>query len=608
MAEHATGRASPTLLKTSRGLLCVLILLLLGIVFFVFRGVLGHEFVHYDDSMNICDNPHVNGLTAENIVWMLTDTTCSRYMPLGWMCYALDRQLFGLNPHIWHAGNLLVHLLNTLLLFFVLKELVFLAAVKREAAQREKISTWCGALGALCWAVNPLRVEPVAWASARIYGMLVLFALVWIFAWLRAQSSQTPRQRRCYSWLALGAYAASLLTYPIALFAPVVLLALDVFPLRRAPQKLNGWWQRENWNLWRDKIPFFLVSATVLAVTVGARMGADPRFRPVTLAEFGLVDRAMQACYVLAYYVWKPWAPFSLSAAYPTLHAFNPFDLKFIASGVFVVLTTVFVLRSYRRWPALFALWICHGLILLPVLGLSEYPHSAYDRYSHLHSVLWSAAIAGGLYFLWDSVRRRIVCGMLMAACVLFAFLSVSQVPIWKNSFTIYGSIVARFGENPGRGRFDESLGVFYLRAGQTNQAVESFKNAVYYDARRTDRHIYVEEIIPRSERKLAEISLNSGDLTGAVTHLEAALKSERRPVYIVALALRFSATLAKLNRESEALPWLRRAIETVPENPALHHELGNVLQTLGRDAEARPHFDEERRLKAAAGERAGRS
>ncbi len=588
---------------------CILVLSLVAIVFIVFRGVLGHEFVHYDDSMNICDNPHVDGLTWENIRWMLTDTTCSRYMPLGWMCYALDCQLFGLNPHVWHAGNLLVHLLNTVLLFFVLKELVFLAAVKREAAHREKISNCCGAIGALCWAVNPLRVEPVAWASARIYGMVVLFALVWIFAWLRAQSAQTPRQRRCYSWFALGAYAASLLTYPIALFAPVVLLALDIFPLRRAPLKLSGWWQRENWKLWRDKMPFFLVSATVLAVTVGARIGADPRFRPPTMAEFGVVDRVMQACYVLAYYVWKPWAPFSLSAAYPTLHAFNPFDWKFLASSAFVVFTTVLVFRSYRRWPALFALWICHGLILLPVLGLSEYPHSAYDRYSHLHGVLWSAVIAGGLYLLWDSVRRRqIVCGVLVALCVLFAFLSVAQVPIWKNTFTIYGSIVSRFGENPGRGRFDETLGVFYLRTGQTNQAVESFKNAVYYDSRRADRHIYVEEIIPRSERRLAEISLNNGDLSGAAPHLEAALKSERRPVYVVVLTLKYSALLAKLDRESEALPWLRRAIATVPENPALHHELGNLLQTLGRDAESRQHFKEERRLRATAEERARRS
>ena len=567
----------------------------------MFRGVLGHEFLHYDDALNIRDNPHVSGLTWENIHWMLTDTSYApRYMPLGWMCYALDRQLFGLNSQLWHAGNLLVHLLNTLLLFLLLREVVSVAARDREPALREKMSNWCGAIGALCWAVNPLRVETVAWASARIYGVVVLFALIWLIAWLRAQSAPTARQRRCYSWIALGAYAASLLTYPLALFAPILLLALDVFPLRRAPVNLSGWWKCDGRKLWRDKVPFFLVSAAILAVTVGARIAADDRFRPTALVEFGIFSRMMQACYVLAYYVWKPWAPFELSAAYPTLHGFNPLGLKFIASAAFVVVTSVTVLCLYRRKPILFALWICHALILLPVLGLSEYPHSAFDRYSHLHGVLWSVVIAGGLYALWESERRRqIASAVLVGICVAFAFLSSAQVPVWKNTFTIYGSIVDRFGENPGRGRFDEVLGVFYLRAGETNKAITSLKNAVHYDSRRTDRHIYVEQIIPRCERRLAEIFLSNGDLPNAAIHFEAALRTEEQPVYLVALALKHSATLTKLSHESEALPWLRKAVEVAPENTALHRELGTVLQRLGNDAESRRHFEEERRLKA---------
>ncbi|HWN93933.1 MAG TPA: hypothetical protein VNT99_02780 [Methylomirabilota bacterium] len=602
MAKLDTDDVFSVRVSSFRPLRMALIISLIGVVFVVFRGVLGHEFVHYDDSLNIYDNQNVSGLSWKNIQWMLTDTSYApRYMPLGWMCYALDRQLFGLNSQIWHAGNLLVHLLNTLLLFFLLKELISLAANKHDPMERETVSNWCAAIGALFWAVNPLRVETVAWASARIYGVAVLFALVWLLAWLRAQSAQTPRQRRCYSWLALGAFTASLLTYPLAIFASVLLLAFDVFPLRRAPLKLTGWLQGEGWKLWREKIPFFLVTAAILVVTVGARMGADPRFRPPTLAEFGALDRVMQACYVLTYYVWKPWEPFQLSAAYPTLHAFNPLGWKFLASAAFVVVTTIITLGSYRRWPILLAIWICHGLILLPVLGLSEYPHSAFDRYSLLHGILWSAVIAGGLYAIWDRERgRQIVGGTLVAVSAVFAFFSVSQIPAWKNTVAIYNSIVDRFGEHPGRGRFDEVLGVFYLRAGQTNKAIESLTAAVYYDSRRTDRHAYVEKIIPRCELRLAEICVGKGDWPSAAAHIQAALQAERDPVYIVTLAFKLSAALAKCSRDTEALPWLKKAAEIAPENAALHRELGMVLQKLGSDTESRRHFEEERRLKAA--------
>jgi tetratricopeptide (TPR) repeat protein len=225
-----------------------------------------------------------------------------------------------------------------------------------------------------------------------------------------------------------------------------------------------------------------------------------------------------------------------------------------------------------------------------------------------LHGVLWSVVIAGALYLLWDSKGKKAVGFALLAVCNLWAILSVAQIPVWKNSISLYSSIVARFGEHPGRGRFDEALGVFYLRAGNTNRAIESLENAIAYDSRRADRHIYVERVIPRCEQRLADICATQGNITGAASHLEAALKSERDPAQLVAFALKLKTTLAQLSRESEALPWLRKALETAPQNATLHRELGDILQKLGHDAESRQHFEEEQRLKAAAEERTHRS
>lgn len=588
---------------SSRNLGIPLIGGVLAVVFLTFQGVLGHEFVHYDDAFNIYDNPHVSSLSWDNIYWMFTDTMYGpRYMPLGWLCYALDRHLFGLNPTIWHAGNLLVHLLNTALLFCLLKQLILLAGRHRGSTEQEPMANWCASIAALWWAVNPLRVETVAWASARIYEVAVTFALVWLNAWLRTQGATVPpRQRRYWDWLALGAYGASLLTYPLALFAPVALFVLDVYPLRRGPAALRAWFKRECWHLWRDKVPFFLVSATILLLTVVVRIYTDPRFRPPTLGEFAAFDRLMQACYVLAYYVWKPWLPLDLSAAYPTLHAFNPLGWKFLASAGFATLTTLLALRWRRRWPVLLAIWICHASVLLPVLGLSEYPHSAFDRYSLLHGLLWAAAMAGALCAVWNSRRHRLLAGGGMILVSLgSALLSVAYVPVWKNTVSVYSNILERFGDNPGRGRFDEALGVSYLRNGETNKAVQRFTAAIYYETHRADRHIYVEGIVPRCYWRLAEIDRGHGNLAEAAVHFTAALNAEHDPSRCVGLTLELSDTLTRCGRSAEALPWLERAVQLAPENPALHSELGALFARLGNAAESRRHLDEARRLKAA--------
>jgi len=609
MAELAGAGTAPEI-KSSRARQWGIVPTLVAVVLFTFFGVLGNAFVHYDDAQNIYNNPHVEGLSGPNVAWMLTDTRYApRYMPLGWMCYALDRQLFGLNPGIWHAGNLLFHALNSVLLFFLLKKLAGRAVGTTPSGDSRP--DWCAGIAALLWAVNPLRVEIVGWASARIYEVVVLFVLIWLLAWIEAETAATPLRRRLFSWISLSAYAASLFTYPLALFAPAVLFALDIFPLRRAPATLplrrapatlRGWFARESRPLWRDKVPFFIVAAVVLIITAAVRIGADEQFRSPTLQEFGLVDRLMQAAYVLGYYAWKPLVPSSLAASYPTLHAFNPLGFKFIASLVAVVGATIFAVREYRRWPAVFAVVLCHAAVLFPVLGLTEYPHSPFDRYSYLHGLLWSAAFACGLCAIWHVMPwRTIAASVALGASCVFVFLSRAQAPVWHDTISLYENIVARFGEHPGRGRFDEVLGVYYLRAGRTNDAVASFYKAIDYDNRRTDRNIYVERVIPRCERRLADVSARTGDPAGAARHYAEALKSEWSPLEMISISVAYSRVLTELDRPAEAVTWLEKALELSPESAALHRQLGAVLQKLGREGEAQRHFQEERRLLAAS-------
>jgi tetratricopeptide (TPR) repeat protein len=535
------------------------LLALCGITLAVFGGVWGHEFVHYDDSANIYGNPHLKGLGWEEIKWMFTDTSYARrYMPLGWMSYAVDYQFFGLNPRAYHLGNLLLHAFNVVLLFFLLKRLLtprrssHLEKASKETGAADPSAIWCAAIGALFWAVNPLRVESVAWASSRIYCVVFLFTVLWLLAWLHARDPATPKARRSiYYWLSVTAYAASLLTYPLMLFAPIALFALEMVPCRSKGPRLSDWSRPESFRkLWLDKIPFLALAAGALALTFGARMVSAAAYRPSTLAEFSILSRAMQSFYIWGYYAWKPWAPYDLSATYSTLHSFNPLDVKFLSSAGLVLAATVALFVWRKRWPAALALWLCHLAVLVPALGLSEYPHSAYDRYSYLQGVLWSMAIALLLRRIWNRGTRGQLAGLaVVAASLIFALLAWQQVAVWRDTISLYRHMVAHLGEHPNRSRFDEVLGVHYLRVGLTNEAAASFQNAIHYESLRADRRLYDEGVLARVNLRLGDLLTDEDRLEEALAHYRAALKA--KPGSTAAMT-KLRSCLAGLNREAE--------------------------------------------------------
>jgi protein O-mannosyl-transferase len=310
-----------------------------------------------------------------------------------------------------------------------------------------------------------------------------------------------------------------------------------------------------------------------------------------------VVPRITQALYVCGYYAWKPLAPFGLSAVYPTLHAFNPSDARFLLSAVFVIAMTTTAIVLRRRWPAVLILWACHIVLLLPVLGLSEYPHSPSDRYSYLHGALWAVALGFVLQQLWARERRGQIASLTVAfASLCFGLLAWREVPVWRSTLSLYENIVQKFKDHPSRARFDEVLGVYYLQAGRTNEAIQSLEAATYFEVRRQDRKLYEEKVLSRSNVRLAEIFLAQGKGDEAIEHYRAAAQADPSSASIL---LRLSACLTKAARAGEALPALAEALRLDPENPAVHHQLGVTLQTLGQSAQAERHFADERRLLA---------
>ena len=408
----------------------------------VYQGVLANGFVAWDDDVLITNNPHLHGLSLASLKWMFTDTTYVwRYLPLSWLTWFTLYDLGGLNPRLFHAANYVFHGLNTGLLFLCLRRLLLFVTGQPLEPKRHHYLLLCCALGALVWGLHPLRVEPVSWASALIYCQTIFFVFLTVWAYLCAQAAApASRARARWYWLAVAAYTASLLTYPLGLGLAPVLVVLDVYPLRRWSFAHAEWRSPAARRAWLEKIPFVAAAGLVLCLGLLLRFkNTQHSVAPVSLADFTPLARAAQASYVWVYYLWKPWLPFGWSPLYTQLVKFSPFDPPFILSGVTMVALTAAVLKCRARWPLGLALWVFHLVMLLPMAGLTEHPHFPSDRYSMIVGVEWAVLAAAGLWQFAGQPRAR---SLALAGCGALLLIQTccteNQIKVWRNDVTLF--------------------------------------------------------------------------------------------------------------------------------------------------------------------------
>src|SRR6185503_5627097 len=242
---------------------------------------------------------------AGRLKWMFTDFKSSRvYVPFGWLTWAVVYELFGLNPRGYHLVSFLFHLANTALVFALLCRLFPLLGPARAPPENQLPKYACAAVGALIWAVHPLQVEPVAWATAIGYVQGTFFMLLALLGYVLFISGEGRDPRRFY-WMSLLAFAVSLTTYPIALGCPPAFVILDWWWRRQRGTGTNG--RILTFRFWQDKLPFFLVVIAILGITLYARHHHVGLWRaPPSVTEFNLLSRAMQMFYCWAYYLWRP--------------------------------------------------------------------------------------------------------------------------------------------------------------------------------------------------------------------------------------------------------------------------------------------------------------
>jgi tetratricopeptide (TPR) repeat protein len=399
-------------------------------------------FVQLDDDANFELNHRFRGLGPEQLRWMWSDYHYGHWHPLTWWTFGLDYVRHGLDGPAYHRTNLAIHVASVLAFYALALELLRWIAgwarsdapAERPEGSRSLALHACAFLAAATWGLHPLRVESVAWVTERRDLLSALFLALSAWAYLRSARFGAER----WAWLAaaLASYALSLGSKAWGMTFPVVLLALDVYPLRRL--RVPGVAA-----VLREKLWFLPLAAYTMHKAARAQ---DQIGAVVSFDEHTVVERVAQACYGLVFYVVKTLWPSDLACHYLLDLDFDwtrPVHLAAIAA---VVATTAVLIALARRFPAGIATWACYGILVSPVLGLLQSgSQKVADRYAHLSAMPFSFLLAGGLLVALSrreaAARKRGALATLALGAALsagLAFASNRQTRVWKDSETLF--------------------------------------------------------------------------------------------------------------------------------------------------------------------------
>ena len=391
-----------------------------------FAPTLSNDFVDWDDDLNLTNNQAYRGLSPAHVRWMLTTTLGGHFQPLTWLSYAVDHHLFGMDPRGYHATNLLLHAANAVLVWMVLQALLRPLALAPDRALR-----WVAGVGALLFAIHPLRVESVAWATERRDVLSGFFWLLVLRIYL--QTVTVPREeRRRGHVLVVGALILSLAAKAWGITLPLVLLILDAYPLgrlARAPRAVV-----------LEKLPVTAV-ALIAAVGAFAAQHAVPEMR--SLHEHGLAARTGQAAYGLVFYVAQTIVPVGLHPAHLLGDTLDPTAPRYVAAVLAVIAVTTLALLVRRRSPWLLATWAAYVVIVAPVLGFAQTgPQLVADRYTYLACLPLVALVTAALARLAAMASTRRATQALGWTCVAIlttlATLTFRQTRVWHDSITLW--------------------------------------------------------------------------------------------------------------------------------------------------------------------------
>ena len=605
MPEAADSRSlkseRPTAGFHDRWLVPGVCIILAAITFAVFGQTLRYEFINYDDQVYVYENPAVTqGLTLSGVAWAFTTSYSAYWHPLTWLSHMLDCQLWGLNAGNHHLTNVLFHAANALLLFMVLRRMTGLHPGEGVGTAAVPADTlWPSAFVAAMFAIHPLNVESVAWVAERKNVLSTFFWLLTLWAYARYAQKQSrvegrgsragsgslaldPRRWTLDYGLVLLFFALGLMSKPMLVTLPFVLLLLDYWPLGRVTgdewrvtSDKNPGFQPSTKRILRlvfEKVPFLLLAVASSVVTY---LGQKSEGFMMTFEQIPLGVRLAKVPVNYVTYLRNTIWPEGLAIPYlyPTAFPVIPVVLCTLLLGG-VTLLVLWVART-RPYAAVGWFWFLGTLV--PVIGLVQVGGTPVaDRFTYVPQIGLYLAAAWTVRDWTVTWRyRRQVLGV--AATLVITALMVcawKQTSYWRNSESLWRHSLACISDNV---IGHNNLGNALLNKGSVDEAIAHLQKALQIKPDFAEAHY-----------NLGNALFNKGSVDEAIAHFQMALQI--KPDYAEAHK-NLGDALLKKGSVDEAIAHFQMALQIKPDFPEAHNNLGNALLQTGNVDEAIAHF-----------------
>ena len=526
----------------------------------IYWQVLDHNFVNYDDNEYVTENLHIQkGLTLDSIAWAFTSSHSNNWHPLTWISHMMDYQFYTLNPKGHHLTSVLFHLSNTLLLFIILARMTG--------------ALWRSAFVAALFALHPLHVESVAWVAERKDVLSTFFMMLTIWAYLRYIEKKGTKNYL----LVLLFFALGLMSKPMLVTLPFVLLLLDFWPLGRLGPEAGGvnaptvksYKKATTIQLIWEKTPFLALAmiSSIITFLVQKSSGAVKSFE-----VYSLKVRIINAFVSYIEYVEKMLWPDGLAVLYP--HPGDALPLwKGIAAAFVLSLISILVLQKARRFPYIAAGWFWYLVTLIPVIGIVQVGSQAMaDRYTYITLIGLFFIIAWGIPDIlskWN-YSKKVLPILAVAAITLLMALTWKQASHWQNSITLFSHTLDTTENNY---LAHNNMGTALAREGNTDDAINHFETALSIMPTHANAH-----------NNLGNALMDKGEIQEAFIHYRAALDAD--PGNAKAHN-NIGAALTKTGNTTDAIIHYNKATKIDPDYTDAYFNLGNTLLSTGKLEEA---------------------
>ncbi len=467
------------------------------ITFIVFLPSLMNEFVNWDDNVYIYENTHIHPINAYLFKWAFLNFYAANWHPLTWISHAIDYAIWGLNPFGHHLTNNILHAANTFIVVLLMCRLLEIykqrtIAIGAATFFNDQSIMIAGGIAGLLFGIHPIHVESVAWVSERKDLLCALFFLlsVMMYAEYACSMNEEAVQKRTRSGFltkdylfSVGFFILALLSKPMAVSLPFVLLILDWFPFKRT-QSIGAIRL-----VILEKLPFIILSFGSSVLTLLAQKeGGSMNIKLMAFVPFW--GRMLVAAKSLIAYLWNMIAPMNLIPYYPYPKYPSFFSLEYLSAIILVAGITTVCMVMAKRQRLWLSVWLYFVATLVPVIGIVQVGgQSMADRYTYLPGL--GPCLAAGIGAAWVLTRvqqidvwgQKVKLATSAVIFVLFAsmiYLTVNQIRIWRSSFTLWSDVIEKKpGEIP---MAYHNLGFALMASGQFDKAIENFNIAIALD------------------------------------------------------------------------------------------------------------------------------